>query len=103
MSPLLQEFYDECYKAINDHPPYWFSFTGGLCWNLIHFLDYKKSDRHSELRNELVDQFYGAELDMFNPFNPSKVNFYNEINKYDNHLRVQWIKDHTSNINLDKP
>ena len=49
-----------------------------------------------------MDQFYGAELDMFNPFNPSKVNFYNEINKYDNPLRLQWVKDHTSNINLDK-
>lgn len=102
MSPLLQEFYDECYKAINDHPPYWFSFGGGLCFNLIHFLDYKKSDKHSELRNELMDQFYGAGLDMFKPFNSPKVIFDSEINKYDNPLRLQWIKDHTSNIDLDK-
>jgi hypothetical protein len=100
MSPLLQEFYDECYKAINDHPPYWFSFGGGLCWNLIHFLDHKKSNKHSELRSELMDQFYYAELDLFNPFNPSKVDFYNEINKYSNLLRVQWIKDHRSKPNV---
>ena len=102
MSPLLQEFYDEMYLAINGKQPVWFLHSAGLCLNLHFFLDYKKSDRHYELSNELMDQFYLAELDVFIPFNPSKVNFDSEINKYDNKLRVQWIKDHTSNINLDK-
>ena len=97
MSPLLQEFYGEMYLAINGKQPVWFLHSAGLCLNLIYFLDHKKKVTQwpicRELRDQLRDRF---------PFNKDYNHFCNEINKYDNHLRVQWIKDHTSNTNLDK-
>ncbi len=37
MSPLLQEFYDEMYLAINGKQPVWFLHSAGLCLNLITF------------------------------------------------------------------
>ena len=97
MSPLLQEFYDEMYLAINGKQPVWFLHSAGLCLNLRFFLDYKKKVTQwpicQELRDQLEDSF---------PFNKDFTNFFNETDKYSNTLRVQWIKDHTSNISLDK-
>ena len=95
MSPLLQEFYDEMYLAINGKQPTWFSHSAGLCLNLIYFLDSKKKVTQwpisQELRDQLKDRF---------PFNKDFTNFSNETDKYSNTLRVQWIKDHRSKPNV---
>lgn len=97
MSPLLQEFYDEMYSAINGKQPVWFLHSAGLCLNLIYFLDHKKKVTHRPIIQELRDQL----RDRF-PFNKDYNHFFSEMDKYSNPLRLQWIKDHTSNINLDK-
>lgn len=97
MSPLLQEFYNEMYLAINGKQPVWFLNSAGLCLNLIYFLDHKKKVTQwpicRELRDQLRDKF---------PFNKDYNHFLSEVDKYSNLKRVEWINDHKSNINLDK-
>lgn len=95
MSPLLQEFYDEMYLAINGKQPVWFLHSAGLCLNLRFFLDSKKIVTQwpicQELRDQLKDSF---------PFNKDFTDFFRETDKYSNTLRVQWIKEHITKVPL---
>lgn len=95
MSPLLQEFYDEMFAAINGKQPVWFLHSAGLCLNLIYFLDHKKKVTQwpicQELRDQLRDKF---------PFNKDYNHFFSEVDKYSNLKRVEWINDHRSKSNV---
>jgi hypothetical protein len=98
MSPLLQEFYDEMYLAINGKQPVWFLHSAGLCLNLIYFLDERKitGEEKTNLKFEMRKQFHDVGLSENTPFNHSNLEFQYEQFKYENKYRIEWVNDHVS-------
>lgn len=98
MSPLLQNFYNEIHRHIQDinHQSRWFLHSAGLCLNLIYFLDEKKitGEEKTNLKFEMRKQFHDAGLSENTPFNHSMLDFQYEPFKYENRHRVKWVNDH---------
>lgn len=103
MSKELQQFYiamnawlDAGAPIGGPMNPCGFKHMHGLCANLFRFIRGNESmaERHWNMDRELTNSFAIAGLNNSRPFNNSVTDWACEVDKYQNPLRIKWIKDH---------
>jgi len=97
-SPELSEFYAKYYAWIKRgaHPDrIRFRRRYGLCSNIGYL--YNEYELYRKVVDEMLDQFYIAELDTAFPFNYVLSSYSKENNfktAYKNPARIAWVKAH---------
>ena len=96
----LKQFYLEMYHWINNKEcKYKFSPTVGMCCNLHRYAvaSNVQPPQRTKLMDMLSGQFINAGLNEDFPFNDGfKYKYDNEVDKYSNQQRIDWIKKHAT-------
>lgn len=95
----LKQFYKDIQAWINEGCPknnsFKFYYTKGLCSNLKMWQVDSGYNNLDNLHSFLEDQFISAGLPSDYPFDLCAGTYANEINKYTNPKRLQWILEHS--------
>lgn len=76
-----------------------FNKATGLCSNTYRFVGRDQNSQAKQLIEEMVFQFRDAGLSQLLPFNNDSnddPDYHDELDKYQNPKRLQWVKDHAT-------